>query len=205
MKRAEEKERFRVPEAVGRRLPRYYRFLRTLLEQDVMRISSRDLSELMGVTASQIRQDLSFFGAFGQQGYGYNVRLLYSRIGDILGLKDTFSSVIIGSPPLSDVVAEEPLFKRSGIVLRAVLPPDFGQAEAFLGRQTVDIAVITEAAAGEQAWLDLYIRSGIRGVLNLSGGELCDPRLKIVNVNMGDSIMFLCYQLNGDNEDKNEN
>ncbi|MBE6564387.1 MAG: redox-sensing transcriptional repressor Rex [Ruminococcaceae bacterium] len=193
----EEKEKLRVPEAVGRRLPRYYRFLRTLLEQDVMRISSGELSALMGVTASQIRQDLNCFGAFGQQGYGYNVKMLYSRIGDILGLRDQFSALIVGEAPIADTVSNEPLFKRSGIALRGVLPPDAEAVKAFLDRQAVDIAVLTFSPAGEETlWLDLLFERGIRGILNVSGRELTDARMRIVNVNISDSIMFLCYQLN---------
>ena len=70
-----------ISNSVIRRLPRYYRFLGELLNQDIQKISSRELSEKMRLTASQIRQDLNCFGGFGQQGYGYNVRYLYSEIG----------------------------------------------------------------------------------------------------------------------------
>ena len=78
-----------ISRAVIRRLPRYYRYLGELLENGVERISSSDLSKRMKVTASQIRQDLNNFGGFGQQGYGYNVKYLYTEIGKILGLKRT--------------------------------------------------------------------------------------------------------------------
>ena len=75
-----------ISKAVISRLPRYYRYLGELLEEGVERISSNDLSIRMKVTASQIRQDLNNFGGFGQQGYGYNVKYLYSEIARILGI-----------------------------------------------------------------------------------------------------------------------
>lgn len=84
-----------ISQAVIRRLPRYYRYLGELLENGVERISSNDLSKRMKVTASQIRQDLNNFGGFGQQGYGYNVKYLYTEIGKILGLEENHNIVII--------------------------------------------------------------------------------------------------------------
>ena len=83
-----------ISSAVIRRLPRYYRYLGELLENGVLRISSKELSIRMEVTASQIRQDLNNFGGFGQQGYGYNVEYLHEQIGKILGL-DTVQNMII--------------------------------------------------------------------------------------------------------------
>ena len=84
-----------ISRAVIRRLPRYYRYLGELLENGVERISSNDLSKRMKVTASQIRQDLNNFGGFGQQGYGYNVKYLYTEIGKILGLEEDHNIIII--------------------------------------------------------------------------------------------------------------
>ena len=86
-----------VSPAVIKRLPRYFRYLRELLAHDILRISSSELSEMMNVTASQIRQDLNCFGGFGQQGYGYNVKYLYGKISDILGVSSNFNAVIIGA------------------------------------------------------------------------------------------------------------
>ena len=83
--------------AVIKRLPRYYRYLRELIRQDKLRISSSELSQMMNVTASQIRQDLNCFGGFGQQGYGYNVNYLFARISEILGVGEGFHAVIIGA------------------------------------------------------------------------------------------------------------
>ena len=86
-----------VPQSVINRLPRYYRFLASLRTRGIVRISSRELAEKMGLTASQIRQDLNCFGGFGQQGYGYNIEQLYNEIGNILGLSSKFKAVLIGA------------------------------------------------------------------------------------------------------------
>ena len=90
-----------ISKAVIKRLPRYYRYLGELMEDNVERISSNELSKKMHTTASQIRQDLNNFGGFGQQGYGYNVHYLYTEIGKILGL-DTVHPMIILVPVIWD-------------------------------------------------------------------------------------------------------
>ena len=109
-----------ISQAVIRRLPRYYRYLGELLENGVERISSNDLSKKMKVTASQIRQDLNNFGGFGQQGYGYNVKYLYTEIGKILGLDKTHNIVIIGAGNLGQALANYAAFERSGFLLKGI-------------------------------------------------------------------------------------
>lgn len=94
-----------ISKAVIKRLPRYYRYLGELMEENVERISSNDLSKKMHVTASQIRQDLNNFGGFGQQGYGYNVRYLYTEIGKILGLDTVHPMIILGAGNLGQALA----------------------------------------------------------------------------------------------------
>ena len=104
----------KVSAAVIRRLPRYYRYLTDLLKVDIKRISSKELSERMGITASQIRQDLNCFGGFGQQGYGYNVESLYRELGKILGVDKRFNAIIIGAGNMGNALANYPNFKRRG-------------------------------------------------------------------------------------------
>ena len=109
-----------ISQAVIRRLPRYYRYLGELLEHGVERISSNDLSKRMKVTASQIRQDLNNFGGFGQQGYGYNVKYLYTEIGKILGLDNQHNMVIIGAGNLGQALANYAAFEKRGFVLKGL-------------------------------------------------------------------------------------
>ena len=110
-KAVEQKE---ISKAVISRLPRYYRYLGELLEEGVERISSNDLSIRMKVTASQIRQDLNNFGGFGQQGYGYNVKYLYSEIARILGIDRQHNLIIIGAGNLGQAIANYTNFERRG-------------------------------------------------------------------------------------------
>ena len=109
-----------ISQAVIRRLPRYYRYLGELIEENVERISSNELSRRMKVTASQIRQDLNNFGGFGQQGYGYNVRYLYSEIAKILGLDTDHNMVIIGAGNLGQALANYASFEKRGFILKGM-------------------------------------------------------------------------------------
>ena len=110
----------KISNAVIKRLPRYYRYLGELLESEVVRISSKELSERMGVTASQIRQDLNNFGGFGQQGYGYNVEYLYNEIAKILGLENHYSVVVIGAGNLGQALANYTDFEKRGFVIKGL-------------------------------------------------------------------------------------
>ena len=109
-----------ISKAVIKRLPRYYRYLGELLEDNVERISSNDLSKKMRVTASQIRQDLNNFGGFGQQGYGYNVKYLYTEIGKILGLDEVHPMIIIGAGNLGQALANYVDFEKRGFKLEGI-------------------------------------------------------------------------------------
>ena len=114
----------KISNAVIRRLPRYFRYLRELIRNDIMRISSRELSEKMNITASQIRQDLNCFGGFGQQGYGYNVKFLYSEISHILGVDNGISAVIIGIGNMGKALVNNPLFEKRGIKVMGLFDTD---------------------------------------------------------------------------------
>ena len=146
-----------VPLVVIKRLPRYHRYLGELLKNNVTRISSTDLSEKMGVTASQIRQDLNFFGGFGQQGYGYNVEMLYSRISSILGLDKGYKTIIIGSGNLGHALANYAGFANRGFSLLAMFDIDkekigteiaglkvkpYSELEKFIEAEKPDIAIL---------------------------------------------------------------
>ena len=113
-------EEKKISSAVIRRLPRYYRYLGELIESGVQRISSKELSARMKVTASQIRQDLNNFGGFGQQGYGYNVQYLYEEIGKILGIDRNHNMVIIGAGNLGKAIVNYSDFEKRGFVIKGI-------------------------------------------------------------------------------------
>ena len=204
-------ERGMVSTAVIRRLPRYHRFLGDLLRKNELRISSARLSQLMGVTASQIRQDLNCFGGFGQQGYGYNVRYLYEQIGELLGVSEGYRAVIVGAGNLGRALVSSHMFERRGVVRTAMFDTDenvigrtFGGIpvynvsglEEYVRAAHIDIAVLTtpkDAAEGEARRL---AAAGIKGIWNFSVQELTlpdYPDVVIENMHMGDSLMMLLY------------
>ena len=130
--------RLGVSPAVIKRLPRYYRYLRELIRRDKLRISSSELSQMMNVTASQIRQDFNCFGGFGQQGYGYNVKYLYLKISEILGVSRHFTAIIIGAGNLGRALGKNPMFAKRGVIPTAMFDVD----PATIGRQVGDLTVL---------------------------------------------------------------
>ena len=203
--------RARVSPVVVRRLPRYHRYLGELLREGIYRISSAELSKMMEVNASQIRQDLNCFGGFGQQGYGYNVKFLYGKIGEVLGTEDGFRAVIVGAGNLGRALAASHMFERRGVERIAMfdsnpaiigktvsdLPVlDVRELETFCEREKPEIAVLT---VPKEAAYDVSVRlarAGVRGIWNFANMELkLDdfPDVYILNVHLGDSLMVLNY------------
>ena len=201
-----------VSPAVIRRLPRYFRYLRELIRQGKMRISSSELSAMMHVTASQIRQDLNCFGGFGQQGYGYNVNYLYARICELLGVGAGIRAVLIGSGDLGRALVRAPMFEKRGVDIIAmfdVAPAQIGrevagitvrdmsQLESFCREARVDMAVLTLPKECVEAEVQRLLECGVRGFWNFTGKELIfdDDNVIVENVHLGDSLMILNYQL----------
>ena len=201
-----------VPTAVIKRLPRYHRCLTDLIRDGRMRISSKELAEIMEVTASQIRQDLNCFGGFGQQGYGYNVKYLHAKISELLGVTDGYTAVIVGAGNLGRALAATHMFERRGVSCLALFDNDpaligteiYGlevhdvkELESFARERGIDIAALTvpKEAASEVA--DMLVRAGVRGLWNFANMELkvSDPDVIVENVHMGDSLMTLCYAI----------
>lgn len=201
-----------ISKAVVKRLPRYYRYLGNLLENKVERISSNELSHMMNVTASQIRQDLNNFGGFGQQGYGYNVKYLYSEIGKILGLDKTYNMIIIGAGNLGQALANYVKFEKrgfriigifdvnprlSGVSVRGIPILMLDDLEAFLDRNKIDIAALTLPAAGAEEIAPMLAEHGVRAIWNFAHTDLKLPGNVVVqSVHLSESLMELSYNLN---------
>ncbi len=220
-KRAQE-ARGVVPAAVIKRLPRYHRCLSDLLREGRMRISSAELSEIMQVTASQIRQDLNCFGGFGQQGYGYNVKYLHTKISELLGVAEGYRAVIVGAGNLGRALAATHMFERRGVVRLALFDsnPDIIGTDIyglpvydvralgdFCRENSVDIGVLTvpKEAAYEVAME--MVGAGVRGVWNFANMELKLPAPEVIveNIHLGDSLMTLCYAIKSRNSEGEEN
>ena len=201
-----------ISAAVIRRLPRYYRYLGELLQNDVVRISSKELSQRMKVTASQIRQDLNNFGGFGQQGYGYNVKYLYHEIGKILGLDKTYNLIIIGAGNLGQAIANYANFERRGVVAKAMFDTNsqlkgktvrgipvysMDDLEDYIRNNDVQIAALTLPKAGAER----LIKIGIRGIWNFAHTDLRVPDDVVVeNVHLSESLMRISYRLSNQEE-----
>jgi len=205
-------KREKVSSAVIRRLPRYYRHLNELYLSGVVRISSSALGKAMRLTASQIRQDLSCFGEFGQQGYGYNVEKLRGEISDILGMNSGNTAIVLGAGNLGRALIENFHFDRSGFTLAAafdVSPQIVGtemsgirvyhadQLEEYLAGHPVSVGVLTvpRAAAAETA--ERLAESGVKGIWNFTNMELRLRKEGVVveNVHFADSLLALSYMI----------
>ncbi len=200
-----------ISSAVIRRLPRYYRYLGELLENDVIRISSKELSEKMNVTASQIRQDLNNFGGFGQQGYGYNVEYLHTEIGKILGLDKKYNVIIIGAGNLGQALANYTDFERRGfhicgifdinprlvgMSIRGIEIRLVDELEEFIKSTRVDIAAITIPKAKAPQVAQELVRLGVHALWNFAPTDLNLPKdVMVENVHLAESLMRLSYKL----------
>ena len=214
---------YTVSSSVMRRMPRYFRFLRDLLNNDILRISSGDLAKLMGITPSQVRQDFNSFGDFGQQGYGYNVKFLYTQVSRILCVNKKYSAVIIGAGDITKALLATNIFDIRGIRIKGVFSYDKcdvgTKCKDFTVLSTdelqdfcngdISIAVLALPEVNDDV-CDFLADCGINGIWNFSTSELHSDKVKCQNVMLGDTLMLLMNEINeiefsgnGENKDGN--
>ena len=201
-----------ISDAVIRRLPRYYRQLTDLCARGVVRISSHSLGQEMNITASQIRQDFSCFGEFGQQGYGYNVEELRAEIGHILGVDSDHHLIMIGVGNLGHALLQNFRFSQTGFSVDAAFDvsptvvgttvngvPIYAMADldSYIREHSVDVVVLTVPQSVAQETADRIIRLGVRGFWNFTNVELVssDPDVKFENIHFADSLLTLSYRI----------
>ena len=200
-----------ISAVVIRRMPRYYRYLGDLLERGVERISSNELSRMMNVTASQVRQDFNNFGGFGQQGYGYNVEYLYNEIAKILGLDQKHHMIIIGAGHLGQALANYLEFEKRGFLLSGIFDVDpqltgreirgvkirmMDELEDFVRENDVDIAAFTMPKSVAPEIANRVVNLGIKAIWNFANMELEMPDdVTVENVHLSDSLMQLSYNI----------
>lgn len=198
--------------SVIRRLPRYYRYLKDLKDKNILRISSRELSDKMGITASQIRQDLNCFGEFGQQGYGYNIELLFGEISRILGLNNRNKIILIGAGNLGKAIVTHMDFESKGFDLVGI----FDNNEYVIGKKILGTeirpnlelgkfclenkpiaAILCIPTDGLEDLIGTLVSYGIKAFWNFAHIDMQVNRDDIIveNVHLSDSLMTLSYQI----------
>ena len=208
-----------ISKSVIRRLPRYYRFLGELEEGGYVRISSRELAEKMGLTASQIRQDFNCFGEFGQQGYGYNVKELRCQIGNILGIENKNPMILVGAGNLGRAIASHIDFTNRGFELIGIFDScdevigknvgelvvrDIDEIDRFCIENKPAAAILCIPKDAAEKVSDKLISHGVRAFWNFTHYDirLNHPNVTVENVHLGDSLTILSYCLNSDGENK---
>ena len=184
--------------SVIRRLPRYYRFLSELNDQNIDKISSTKLAQIMNVTASQVRQDLNCFGGFGQQGYGYSVSQLKEEIKNILGLNNDYKAILIGAGNLGKAVAMHMNFEKVGSKLNGITVKNESELDDFCNKNHIDTAFLCIPRVCVENVLDKLYSHGIKNYWNFSHYDI-NARYNdtmVENVHLSDSLMTLCYRMN---------
>ncbi|MEG0144548.1 MAG: redox-sensing transcriptional repressor Rex [Clostridia bacterium] len=204
-------KRDRVPRAVVSRLPAYYRYLGNLEKAGLVRISSQQLGERMGLTASQIRQDINCFGGFGQQGYGYNVTELKNQIGQILGLTRDYRCIVVGAGNIGQAVSGYKAFREMGFAVEAlfdvrpealgatkgglpILPLD--RLDGYLAENKVDIGVLAVPETVAQSMCDRLVNAGVGAIWNFAPVDLAVPeQVTLQSVHLSDALLLLSYYM----------
>ncbi len=209
----------KISNAVIKRLPRYRRYLHELDKKGIDKISSAELSKMIGYTASQIRQDLNNFGGFGQQGYGYNVKALYEEIGAILGLDQSYKLVIVGAGNLGHALTNYTYYYRTGFQVTALFdinPNMVGQEVNgiavqpfenlvdYVKSEKVDIGVIATPKEAAQEVADLLSIAGVKGIWNFAPIDLeVPPYVCLEAVHLSECLYSLAYNIKLNKKKKN--
>lgn len=208
-------EKKKISMAVIKRLPKYHRYLQELVNSNVDRISSKELGEKIGFTASQIRQDLNCFGDFGQQGYGYNVKELYRQVSLILGLDKEYTGLIIGAGNIGQAIANYSRFnqvklhiqaifdanpKLLGMKIRDIKIDDIDYLEDYLKNNVIDIGIICVPRINAQSVCDMLTENGVTAIWNFAPVDLVVPKgVTVENVHLSESLLTLIYLLRNNN------
>jgi len=196
-----------ISEIVIRRMPVYHRYLKELIESGVERISSKDLSQITGYSASQIRQDLNNFGGFGQQGYGYNTVDLKAQIEKILGIDKKYNTIVIGAGRLGQAIARYQGFRNSGFNVISLFDIKDGisdisgikvrqmkDLENYIKEENVEVAIITVPREACEEVAKRVVEAGVKGIWNFAPFDLKGPEgVVIENIRLNDSLLTLSY------------
>lgn len=209
-----------ISSSVIKRLPRYYRLLGELMKKSVVKISSRQLADYLGSTASQIRQDLNCFGGFGQQGYGYSVCGLYNEISAILGLDKQYKMVIVGAGNLGQAIANHTYYYKAGFIVSGIFEinprligikindievMDYEKIVEYVEENNIDIGIICTTKDAAQEVADKLCFAGVRGLWNFAPVDIETPdHVAVENMHISDSLHSLAYHMNKISSEEDE-
>jgi redox-sensing transcriptional repressor len=180
----------RIPDIIIGRLPVYLRALQQLAEKGIMTTSSQELGEIIGISAAQIRKDISQFGEFGKQGTGYSIPFLIERLRNILKVDRVWEVVIVGMGDIGHALARYNGFANRGFHIQMVFDNDpqkigqkVGDYEIFdtatliekVKQNKIKIAMLTAPASSAQEITDLLVKAGIKAILNYAPISLNVP------------------------------
>ncbi|MEB3429812.1 redox-sensing transcriptional repressor Rex [Citroniella saccharovorans] len=202
---------YKVSKAVVKRLPKYYRYLKQIKSKGIVRVSSSELSQITGLTPSQIRQDLNHFGGFGQQGYGYNVEELIGELQNILGMTVKYNAIILGAGNIGQAIAQYTGLSDTKFNITAIFdkskklvgkkisdievnPIDY--LEPYLKKNDVHIAIIAVPLESAQELADICMDNGVKGIWNYAPLDLkVREGVRVENVHLDDSLFTLTFYL----------
>ena len=208
----------KVSNAIIRRLPRYRRYLGHLQARGVRKVSSNELSEMIGYTASQIRQDLNTFGEFGQQGYGYEVDKLYKEINKILGLDREYKTVVVGVGNLGQAITNYTYYYKIGFNIMGLFDVnpkiignwindvevmDYANLEEYVRKEKIDMGIICVNRENAQEVADKLVAGGVKGIWNFAPVDLVTPpNVALESVHLSDSLHALSFMIKSMSEDE---
>jgi redox-sensing transcriptional repressor len=206
-----ERHKTTIPRAVINRMSRYHFYINDLIEKGVERISSRELSKMIGITASQLRQDLNYFGGFGQRGYGYNVKDLNEKIEEIMGLHQAQTMVIIGAGNIGQALCQYRSFEAKGFHIKAMFDVnpkliglkfnnvpvlDLEEAVDFIQENKIDIGVIAVPKEAAQKVADMLVQGGVKGIWNFAPVEIkTGGKVVVEHQNLMGSLLILSFRI----------
>ena len=201
-----------VSRVISDRLPKYYRYLEELVKNDIDVISSKELSEKIGFTASKIRQDFNHFGYLGQQGYGYNIKELYKEIKSTLGLDKLYKAVVVGAGNIGQAISNYTRFNNLGLEIKCIFDAnpkmigmkirdiqirDIDEINSFLESENIDIGIICVPKKNAQAVAKKLVKGNVRAIWNFAPIDLLIPNnVKVKNVHISESLQTLIYLSN---------
>ncbi|HZJ23837.1 MAG TPA: redox-sensing transcriptional repressor Rex [Anaerolineales bacterium] len=201
----------KIPDIIIGRLPVYLRALQRLADKDIHTTSSQELGEIVGISAAQIRKDISQFGEFGKQGTGYAIPFLIEKLQDILKVDRVWEVVIVGMGDIGHALAHYQGFANRGFHVKMVFDNDpkkigqkIGEFEVFdttlisekIKQHKIKLAMITVPASSAQEVADQLVKAGVKAILNYAPISLNVPEgVKVQYVDPVTHLQRMTYYL----------